>query len=39
MESEDVPTLEEAMADPQEFLIGMAELLEGEMDPTAGERA
>jgi hypothetical protein len=39
MDPEYVPTLEEAMADPQEFLIGMAELLEGEMDPTAGERA
>lgn len=38
LDPEFLPTMEEAKANPQETLMAMADLLEGELDPLAGER-
>ena len=38
LEAEDLPTLKEAMEDPHEYLMGMAETLLMDADPAAGER-
>jgi hypothetical protein len=38
LEAEDLPTLKEAMEDPHEYLMSMAETLLMDADPAAGER-